>query len=131
MCATTARLSGTGSYAISERRPSSSRSTGGMLLHGRTSLGASSARWGRNSARRRPDLDFWQCIYTPKEVYGGELVCGWIGRLFPYTATGERIPFVPWSPEDMHPRQPRRRRKAGLSGGFAIEEEQVPVVTPM
>jgi uncharacterized protein DUF4419 len=53
------------------------------------------------TARGRPDPDFWQCIYMPKEIYGGELACGWIGRLFPYTAKGERIPFKAWLPSDM------------------------------
>lgn len=36
------------------------------------------------AAEGAPDRDFWQCIYKPREVYGGEVVTGWIMRLFPY-----------------------------------------------
>lgn len=37
-----------------------------------------------NTARGVVDRDFWQCIYKPTEAYGGEIVSGWIMRLFPY-----------------------------------------------
>jgi hypothetical protein len=30
------------------------------------------------------DLPFWQRIYNPKDAYGGELITGWITRLYPY-----------------------------------------------
>jgi hypothetical protein len=36
------------------------------------------------TAAGRPDPDFWECIYKPKEVYGGEVTTGWLMRLFPY-----------------------------------------------
>lgn len=32
----------------------------------------------------QPSLEFWQGIYKPKEVYGGELITGWLADLFPY-----------------------------------------------
>ncbi len=38
----------------------------------------------RRTAEGKPDLDFWQSIYMPVEIYGGELVPGWIMRFFPY-----------------------------------------------
>jgi hypothetical protein len=38
----------------------------------------------RRSAEGDPDLDFWQSIYMPEEVYGGEEVTGWLMRFFPY-----------------------------------------------
>jgi hypothetical protein len=38
----------------------------------------------------KPDVDFWQCIHMPREVYGGELVTGWLPRLFPYLTAGGR-----------------------------------------
>jgi hypothetical protein len=57
-------------------------------------------QWVR-TAEGSPDLDFWQCLYNAQETYGGELVCGWVCRLYPYlnTPTGptrfEPTPFVP------------------------------------
>ncbi len=41
----------------------------------------------RRTVEGKPDLDFWQSIYMPEEVYGGETVTGWIIRLFPYLET--------------------------------------------
>ncbi|MBD1908063.1 DUF4419 domain-containing protein [Funiculus sociatus GB2-A5] len=32
----------------------------------------------------RPPLKFWQQIYKPKEIYGGEVITGWLADLFPY-----------------------------------------------
>ncbi|MBD1925442.1 DUF4419 domain-containing protein [Trichocoleus sp. FACHB-90] len=32
----------------------------------------------------RPTLKFWQQIYKPKEIYGGEVITGWLADLFPY-----------------------------------------------
>ncbi|NGZ11945.1 MAG: DUF4419 domain-containing protein [Nitrospira sp. LK70] len=31
-----------------------------------------------------PSETFWKHIYSPKEVYGGELITGWLADLFPY-----------------------------------------------
>jgi hypothetical protein len=45
------------------------------------------------SARGRPDRDFWQCIYKPHEVYGGSVANGWLTRLFPYLET--EAGFIP------------------------------------
>ena len=39
------------------------------------------------SACGRPDRDFWQCIYKPRDIYGGSVANGWLGRLFPYLET--------------------------------------------
>lgn len=36
------------------------------------------------TASGNPALDFWQCIYKPKPVYGAELITGWLADLFPY-----------------------------------------------
>jgi hypothetical protein len=36
------------------------------------------------TASGKPSLEFWQCIYKPKPVYGGELITGWLADLFPY-----------------------------------------------
>jgi hypothetical protein len=44
----------------------------------------------RRTVEGKPDLDFWQCICMPQEVYGGEIVTGWIGRFFPYLETVKR-----------------------------------------
>ncbi|MEW6735493.1 MAG: DUF4419 domain-containing protein [Acidobacteriota bacterium] len=36
------------------------------------------------AAQGRPLRRFWQEIYKPEEIYGGEVVTGWIAELFPY-----------------------------------------------
>jgi hypothetical protein len=36
------------------------------------------------TAEGNPDRDFWKAIYKPEEVYGGEVVNGWLIDLFPY-----------------------------------------------
>jgi Domain of unknown function (DUF4419) len=37
-----------------------------------------------DAAAGRPDKAFFQRIYKPENAYGGEVVTGWIGRLYPY-----------------------------------------------
>ena len=44
-----------------------------------------------DSAAGRPDRDFWQCMYKPKEVYGDSVANGWLTRLFPYLETESGI----------------------------------------
>lgn len=36
------------------------------------------------TASGKPSLEFWQAIYKPKEVYGGDVITGWLADLFPY-----------------------------------------------
>lgn len=36
------------------------------------------------TAAGKPSLKFWQAIYKPREIYGGELITGWSADLFPY-----------------------------------------------
>lgn len=36
------------------------------------------------TAEGRPNRPFWQAIIKPKRVYGGEVLTGWLPRLFPY-----------------------------------------------
>jgi hypothetical protein len=36
------------------------------------------------AAEGAPDLAFWYRIYKPRDVYGGDLITGWIARLYPY-----------------------------------------------
>jgi Domain of unknown function (DUF4419) len=36
------------------------------------------------TADGNPPLEFWRSIYKPKEIYGGELITGWLADLFPY-----------------------------------------------
>jgi hypothetical protein len=67
-----------------------------------------------STANGVPDLRFWEAIYKPKEVYGDELVRGWICDLFPYLGSAklyrngeletERIDWVqPESPSNRFP----------------------------
>ncbi len=37
-----------------------------------------------DSASGRPSREFWQQIYQPQQVYGGQKIVGWLGDLFPY-----------------------------------------------
>jgi hypothetical protein len=43
----------------------------------------------RRTVEGEPDLDFWQSICMPQEVYGGEIVTGWVARFFPYLEVGD------------------------------------------
>jgi hypothetical protein len=36
------------------------------------------------TAKGTPSRTFWRHIYKPKEVYGGEVMTGWLADLFPY-----------------------------------------------
>ncbi len=36
------------------------------------------------TVRGHPSESFWKHIHSPKEVYGGELITGWLADLFPY-----------------------------------------------
>jgi hypothetical protein len=36
------------------------------------------------AAEGRPDIAFWQRIYSPVDAYGGEQVTGWVTRFYPY-----------------------------------------------
>lgn len=36
------------------------------------------------TAQGQPSLQFWQAIYKPQAVYGGEVITGWLALLFPY-----------------------------------------------
>jgi hypothetical protein len=36
------------------------------------------------AAEGKPDQAFWRWMYKPKDAYGGEVITGWITRLYPY-----------------------------------------------
>ncbi len=36
------------------------------------------------TAQGIPSQQFWKHIYSPKEMYGGDLITGWVADLFPY-----------------------------------------------
>ena len=40
------------------------------------------------TAQGNPPLQFWQHIYKPKGVYGGDVITGWLADLFPYLKDG-------------------------------------------
>lgn len=52
------------------------------------------ARWARSlgpildqfvaAAAGHADLPFWRRIYRPRDAYGGDVITGWVARLFPY-----------------------------------------------
>jgi len=68
----------------------------------------------RRTVEGDPDLDFWQCIYMPQEVYGGEVVTGWIARFFPYL----EFPDDSDGAGDEHPRRPRSLCKSTRNVGL-------------
>ncbi|NEO84000.1 MAG: DUF4419 domain-containing protein [Spirulina sp. SIO3F2] len=37
-----------------------------------------------DTASGQPSREFWQHIYKPEEMYGGDLITGWLADLFPY-----------------------------------------------
>lgn len=40
------------------------------------------------AAEGKIDVAFWKRIYNPVDAYGGEMITGWITRLYPYIKTG-------------------------------------------
>jgi hypothetical protein len=65
------------------------------------------------TAEGRPDVDFWQCIYKPQEVYGGHVVTGWLVRLFPYLGRGENLTRNAFAPA-----QDREAKASEEKGGL-------------
>lgn len=41
-----------------------------------------------DTVQGHPSQWFWKHIYSPKEIYGGELITGWLADLFPYIEDG-------------------------------------------
>lgn len=37
------------------------------------------------------DVGFWRRIYNPQDAYGGEIITGWITRLYPYVKFGNAL----------------------------------------
>jgi Domain of unknown function (DUF4419) len=46
------------------------------------------------TVKGRPAEHFWRHIYSPKEVYGGNVVTGWLADLFPYLNNDTGSPTV-------------------------------------
>ena len=61
-----------------------------------------------------PSIKFWQHVYVPREVYGGDLITGWLADLYPYLENGKTR-----APELRNPilSKPRKnwRAKDGIS----------------
>jgi hypothetical protein len=68
----------------------------------------------QQSAAGKPDAAFFRRIYKPEDAYGGEVVTGWIARLYPYVkgdgAFRERNPLLTVAEEEIG-----RSRKASNS----------------
>jgi hypothetical protein len=43
------------------------------------------------AAAGSPDVAFWQRMYKPRDAYGGEVITGWIARLYPYLQSGGKV----------------------------------------
>lgn len=76
------------------------------------------------------DTEFWQRIYNPADAYGGEVITGWIARLYPYLKSDGAInrpnPLL-----DLPIDQPRDRTPNGDRSGYrgpGIRSYNVPAV---
>jgi len=62
----------------------------------------------QRAAAGKPDAAFFRRIYKPKDAYGGDVVTGWIGRLYPYVkhagAFDRRNPLLTLDEEIIEPR---------------------------
>jgi hypothetical protein len=72
------------------------------------------------TASGNPSLAFWQGIYKPKKIYGGELIAGWLAELFPYLKDSvTQIPSV---------RNPILRiARVDLTAKDGISSESIPI----
>jgi hypothetical protein len=78
------------------------------------------------TAEGHPDVDFWQCIYKPQEVYGGHQVTGWLVRLFPYLGRGENLTrnnFAP--PQEEEDAASLAEELGGLLGKLGLGRKKV------
>ena len=73
------------------------------------------------------DRAFWQRIYNPSDAYGGEVVTGWITRLYPYLSNGLTVatqnPML-----DLPIDEPKQRTVKGKTtyDGPGIRSDSVP-----
>lgn len=82
--------------------------------------------WVR-AAEGEVDRDFWQCIYKPEEAYGGEVMTGWLARLFPYVGDEPGVRNPALGPEAeaaagrrwFGRRKPRAKRSRWIGPGLA------------
>jgi hypothetical protein len=90
------------------------------------SLSPITAQFAR-AASGNADVAFWRRIYNPADAYGGDVITGWVARLYPYLivdgVVGEPNPLL-----DLPIDQPRDLTPAGRFGydGPGIRSSQVP-----
>jgi hypothetical protein len=75
------------------------------------------------------DLDFWRRIYNPFDAYGGELITGWITRLYPYVEYSGRVD-TPNPMLDLPIDEPKQRTTATQRNyaGPGLRSDSVPAV---
>jgi hypothetical protein len=76
------------------------------------------------------DTGFWRRIYNPADAYGGEVITGWIARLYPYLESGGAVDW-PNPLLDLEIGQPRDLTPNGGRFGYqgpGIRSDQVPAV---
>jgi hypothetical protein len=72
------------------------------------------------------DTSFWRRIYNPVDAYGGDVVTGWVARMYPYLATDGTVerpnPLL-----DLPIDEPRNRTVDGLGySGPGVATDAVP-----
>jgi hypothetical protein len=76
------------------------------------------------------DTQFWRRVYNPADAYGGEVITGWIARLYPYLKSGGAVD-CPNPLLDLPIDQPRDRTPNGDRFGYrgpGIRSDNVPAV---
>jgi hypothetical protein len=73
------------------------------------------------------DVAFWRRIYNPKDAYGGELVTGWITRLYPYLEV--QGPHRPRNPMLELPLGDPRNRTITENDEYAVRCSDFPALT--
>lgn len=79
------------------------------------------------AAKGKPDAAFFRAIYKPEHAYRGEVVSGWIGRLYPYVHQQGGGPFTRQNPLLEWPIDKRLpRAEHGCYSGPGIRTNDVP-----
>lgn len=77
------------------------------------------------------DVSFWKRIFNPADAYGGDVITGWVARLYPYLKTGGVIgrpnPLL-----ELPIDEPRDLTPSGFPGyqGPGIRSDAVPATLP-
>ena len=84
----------------------------------------------RRAAAGNPDAAFFRRIYKPEHAYGGEVVTGWIARLYPYVknagAFDQRNPLLDIAEENVGRGKNKSKSPRGYEGPGIKTDETMP-----